>query len=175
MTKKRKVWHDEQPVTRFEQQPKYVKNVPKIVSTPKYKLTGKFKMCMGEKAYQIQALRNFDTIQAGDLGGYIQSEHNLSHSGLCWVAQNAIVCLQAQVLGNAWAMDCAIVKDDAILRGNAYVFDRVTLRGKCVIEDNVTLHGTIVVGGKVHLHGDLEFKTQDDLVAHLKRDERKRA
>lgn len=175
MTKKRKVWHDEQPVKRFEQQPKYVKNVPKIVSTPKYKLTGKFKMFMGEKVFQIQALRNFDTIQTGDLGGYIQSEHNLSHSGLCWVAQHAVVCRKAQVVENVWAMDKSVVKDSVILRGNAYVFDQVTLRGNCVVEDNVILHGALVVGGKVHLSGDIEINNQNELDSYLQFDGRKRA
>ena len=173
MTNKRKVWHDEQPTRRVEQQPKYVKNTPKPVSTPKYKLTGKFKMFMGEKVFQIQALRNFDTVQAGDFGGYIQSEHNLSHSGLCWVAQRAVVCHQAQVLDNAWAMDASVVKESATLRGNAYIFDRVTLRGTCNVEDNVVLHGDLVVGGKVHLRYDLELHTPEELTAHLKNSGRK--
>lgn len=178
---KRKVWHDEQPAKRVEQQPKYVKNASKEVNgtlyarapLPKYKLTGKFKMFLGEKVFQIQALRNFDTVQAGDFGGYIQSEHNLSHSGLCWVAQRAVVCHQAQVLDNAWAMDASVVKESATLRGNAYIFDRVTLRGTCNVEDNVVLHGDLVVGGKVHLRYDLELHTSEELTAHLKNKGRK--
>ena len=32
--------------------------------------------------YQIQAIRDFGDIEAGDLGGYIQKESNLSHGGI---------------------------------------------------------------------------------------------
>ena len=35
--------------------------------------------------YRIRALRSFGKVKEGDLGGYIESESNLSHEGNCWV------------------------------------------------------------------------------------------
>ncbi|MBB4077294.1 hypothetical protein GGR08_001625, partial [Bartonella fuyuanensis] len=32
----------------------------------------------------FQALKDFDDIKAGDLGGFIEKEVNLSHDGNCW-------------------------------------------------------------------------------------------
>ena len=43
----------------------------------------------------------FDTVVAGELGGYIQSEECLSHSGNAWVSGDAQVSDNAQVYGDA--------------------------------------------------------------------------
>lgn len=42
------------------------------------------------KLYRIRALRSFGNVKKGDLGGYIEREENLSHSG------------NAEVYGNDW-------------------------------------------------------------------------
>lgn len=55
----------------------------------------------GAKLYRIRALKDFDTVKAGDLGGYVQSESNLSQSGDCWVRENGIACGDAFISGNA--------------------------------------------------------------------------
>lgn len=57
----------------------------------KYELTNKI-IKHGEKTlYQIRALKDFEDVNTGDLGGYIESERNLSHEGNCWVYENAKV------------------------------------------------------------------------------------
>lgn len=35
--------------------------------------------------YQIRALKDFGDVKAGDLGGYIEQESNLSQDGDCWI------------------------------------------------------------------------------------------
>ena len=54
-------------------------------------------------------------IKAGDLGGYIEKESNLSHEGNCWVYGTARVCGNAVVYGNAE------VRGNAEVCGNARV------------------------------------------------------
>ena len=44
----------------------------------KYKLTENFIEYKGKKLYQIQSLKNFSDVAVGELGGYIESEKNLS-------------------------------------------------------------------------------------------------
>ena len=61
----------------------------------KYKLTEECKEHFGRKLYRIKALIDFGDVKAGDLGGYIESEKNLSHNDNCWVYGNA------RVYGNA--------------------------------------------------------------------------
>ena len=63
------------------------------------------------KLFRIRALTSFGNVKAGDLGGYIQKEKNLSHYGTAWVADNAKVRGEAEVCENA------------IIHGNAKVFN----------------------------------------------------
>jgi hypothetical protein len=52
------------------------------------------------KLYQIQAIRSFSDVTAGDLGGYVEKESNLSHDGVCWIYGDGCVCGDAEVSGN---------------------------------------------------------------------------
>ena len=89
--------------------------------TKKYKLTERYIERVGVKLFQIQALVAFGTVVAGELGGYIQSEECLSHSGNAWVYGNAQVSGDAQVYGNAQVTGDAQVYGNALVSGNAQV------------------------------------------------------
>jgi hypothetical protein len=54
----------------------------------KYKLTDKTKNCLGKTLYQIQALKDFGVVKKGDVGGWVESEENLSHEFKCWIFEN---------------------------------------------------------------------------------------
>ena len=52
--------------------------------------------------HRIRALRDVrEDVHAGDLGGFVQSEENLSQEGQCWIAGNAVVAEEAYVYGDA--------------------------------------------------------------------------
>ena len=55
----------------------------------------------GHKLFRVRALRNFGNVKEGELGGYIEKEENLSHSGNSWVAGNAMVLENAKVIMDA--------------------------------------------------------------------------
>ena len=57
----------------------------------KYELTEETKVIGGKTLFRIRALRSFGGIKAGDLGGFIENERNLSHGGNAWVGGNARV------------------------------------------------------------------------------------
>jgi len=81
--------------------------------TAKYELTGKPN---AQGLRRIRALRSFDTVKEGDLGGWIAGEHNLSHYGAAWVYGDAQVYGYARVYGAAW------VYGDAWVYGAARVY-----------------------------------------------------
>ena len=60
-------------------------------SMKKYELTEETKVIDGKTLFRIRALRSFGDIKAGDLGGFIENERNLSHEGNAWVEDNAWV------------------------------------------------------------------------------------
>lgn len=82
----------------------------------KYELTTNVKTGFGRKLFQIKALVSFGDVTAGDLGGYIEKEENLSHDGNAWVYDDA------WVFGNAWVFDDARVFDNSGVCGDARVF-----------------------------------------------------
>lgn len=51
----------------------------------------------GHKLYRIQALKDFEGVKSGDIGGYIEKESNLSQYDDAWVSGNAQVYGDAQV------------------------------------------------------------------------------
>ena len=67
----------------------------------KFELTTDTKMFFGRKLFRIKALISFGDVTAGDLGGYVEKEGNLSHDGNAWVCGNAQVCGDAWVYGDA--------------------------------------------------------------------------
>ena len=68
----------------------------------KFKLTSEFIVDIsGVKLFRIKALIEFGNVKAGDLGGYIEKEENLSHMGNAWVSGDARVSGNAQVSGDA--------------------------------------------------------------------------
>ena len=74
---------------------------------------------LGIKLFRIRALNSFENVEAGDIGGYIEKEENLSESGNSWVSGDARVYGNAMVSGNAW------VSGDARLYGDAEVYGDV--------------------------------------------------
>ena len=60
-------------------------------SMKKYELTEETKVIDGKTLFRIRALRSFGDIKAGDLGGFIENERNLSHEGNAWVNGDGLI------------------------------------------------------------------------------------
>ena len=73
----------------------------------KYKFTGKTKTIGGLTLNQIVCVTAFANLSTGDIGGWIESEKNLSQEGNSWVFGNARVFGYAEVSGNALVSDNA--------------------------------------------------------------------
>ena len=104
----------------------------------KYKLTTNFIIQNNKKLYQIQSLKIFSKVEVGELGGYIESEKNLSQEGDCWISNNATV------------YDDATVYDEAIVCDNATVYGRAKVYGDCwICGDDVVCDDAKVYGMKI--------------------------
>ena len=80
----------------------------------KFELTDEFiTLAFGNKLFRIKALVDFGTIKAGELGGFVEKEENLSNDGNAWVSGNARVSGNAWVSGNARVSGNAGVSDNA--------------------------------------------------------------
>lgn len=74
----------------------------------KFELTTEFITNMFEKKlFRIKALVEFGNVKAGELGGYVEKEENVSQDGNAWVSGDAEVSGNARVSGDA---DYALVQ-----------------------------------------------------------------
>lgn len=137
------------------------------------------------RARQIQALRDFGNVKAGTLGGYIQSEANLSHDGLCWIADNAVALERSEIKDDAQVWGQAIITDHAGILGNASVHgqaevwgyvmlkdwanvtDQVLLYDHVLIQDTTSVYGLVKIMGNVRIsfHAVIEGTGQGIFIA----------
>lgn len=90
----------------------------------KYEFTGETKKVgfFGDiTVRRIRATVAFGLVKAGELGGWIEKEENLSQEGDAWVCGNAKVYGDAEVYGNAKVYGNAEVYGDAWVCGDAEV------------------------------------------------------
>lgn len=101
------------------------------------------------RLYRIQALRDFGDVKKGDLGGYIQTQKNLSHSGNCWIYDKAIAGDDSKVKDNAKVMDGAIVREAAVVSKNAVLTDGTRVASSAIVTDNAVVKFTDIYGENV--------------------------
>ena len=70
---------------------------------------------------RVVALKSFGDVKEGDIGGFVDSEKNLSQEGNCWIFDNAIVSDDAKVSGYAMVSGFATVSGNAVVSGDAIV------------------------------------------------------
>ena len=101
----------------------------------KYELTSETKIVFGHILYRIKALSSFGCVSAGDLGGFLESEKNLSQNGDAWVYGNAEVSGNARVYGDAWVYGDARVYGDAWVYGDAEVYGDAWVSGNAEVSE----------------------------------------
>ena len=116
----------------------------------KYELTDETRVLAdGTVLHRIRAVRDFtlsngDEVLAGDLGGWVEKEANLSQTGKAWVYGDAYVYGDARIYGKALVYGAALVYGYAEVGGSARVYD------------DAVVHGDAEVCGSVRVYGDAE-------------------
>ena len=112
--------------------------------------------------HRIKAIRDFGYVKAGELGGFIEKEENLSHEGNCWVYNvakvygDAEVCGDAKVHGNAWVYGNAYVCGNAEVYGVAKVCDDAYVCGNAEVYGDAKVCDDAYVCGNAEVYGDAE-------------------
>lgn len=84
--------------------------------------------------YRIKANKSFNDVKAGDLGGYVSSQDNLSQEGNCWIYDDSMV------LDNAFIDENALIFRNSIVRNNARISSNTNIINS-QISDNVYIIG----------------------------------
>ena len=113
----------------------------------KYVLTDYSMNYHGHILYRIKAVKDFGDVRKGTLGGYVESESNLSHLGCCWIYDNAKVYGKAQVLNDAKIFHNARIFGDAVIYDYVYICNNVKVYGKAAIFGHAQIFGDAQVFG----------------------------
>ena len=120
----------------------------------KYKLTSETKLHLGRALYRIEAMIDFASVKAGDKGGFVEKEDNLSQSNNAWVYGNAWVSGNARVSGNAQVYGDAQVSGNAWVSGNAQVYGNAHVYGDARVSGNAWVYGNAQVYGDAQVYGN---------------------
>ena len=148
------------------------------VNPKKYEIVGEETFILPDKTkkvlLRIRATKNFATIKAGDLGGRIESEANLSQKGMCWVSEDSVVCEDARVYGDAAIIEGSLIKGNSRIYGKSmvsgtYVKDLANISGltyisKSHITDSTRVGGhssirNALIGGRSRICGYAKIKS----------------
>ena len=138
----------------------------------KYELTNETIEFNGHILHRIKALKDFayKKFKKGDLGGFIESENNLSQEGDCWIGGNAWVyghaqvdgnseiCDNSRIYGNAHISENAWVYGHAMLCDNAHIHGTSKVYGGAVIRDNAEVYGCAEIGGEAMIKRNDDYK-----------------
>lgn len=147
----------------------------------KYKLTDETIIINGHTLHRIQALKDFNFVAKGDLGGFVESEKNLSHKGDCWiydnakVYDNALITKDAQIYDRAEIFDSASITDLVDVEGSAKIFGKARISGfaiigndacifenaiitdNAIIKSSTKIYGNSIIGGRVKVRDTAEI------------------
>jgi carbonic anhydrase/acetyltransferase-like protein (isoleucine patch superfamily) len=137
-----------------------------IIMARKYTLTEESCIVRNKTLYRIKAEKDFGNVKKGDLGGFIEKEANLSHTGKAWVYDNAQVFDNAQVLDNACIYNNACIQNSARVFGEASVYDNATISDRARVYDNAQVRNKAKIYNSARVSGEARIYDNVDIFGH---------
>ncbi len=130
----------------------------------KYGFSSTDKICYeGHVLRRIIALTDFSDVKRGDVGGYVETETNLSQDGDCWiyddamVMDRAVVSQNAQVRGKAVVDKKAKVYENAVVKDSAHVTHRTKIYGNAIVDQYANINCNCKVYGNARVTGHAQL------------------
>jgi carbonic anhydrase/acetyltransferase-like protein (isoleucine patch superfamily) len=117
----------------------------------KYEFTGE---TLDWNGYVLRRIRRLSDEQ---LGGWIESEENLSHLGNCWVDDEAVVFSRARVFDNALVYGKSLVCNSSVIYENARIFDTAKIRLNAKVFGNAQVYGNAWVSDDTKIYGNTKI------------------
>lgn len=141
------------------------------MSTKKYKIVkSKSIVYNGRTLYRIRALREVTisrgvAIKVGDIGGFVESENNLSQEDICWIFDDA------KVYENAIVSDTAWVFGNAKIYGNAKICEKAQIYGNAEVKGDACICGSSLVCNVAEIGKNKKIKNGKYIFKSLNVDE----
>ena len=114
--------------------------------------------------HRIECVEAFADVKAGDKGGWIEKESNLSQKGYAWVRDDAKVFGHAWIYENAKVYGNAHVFDNVWVHGNAHVYDNANVYDNVHIFDDAEVCDNAGVKGYVYIRGNAKISQMSDYI-----------
>ena len=111
----------------------------------------------GVTLYRIKALIDFSDVKAGQVGGYVENEENLSQKGEAWVYGEARVYGKARVYDSAQVYGEARVSVDAEVYGDARVYDSAQVYWNACVYDSAQVYGEARISGNADIKNETDY------------------
>ena len=111
----------------------------------KYMFTGETMIFQGHTLQRIQYVEGVGFVRKGEVGGWIESESNLSHEGMCLILDEAKVFGNAKVMEDAFIVGESIVKDNAQVKGNVELYGQVVVGADTIVSENTRIIGEAII------------------------------
>lgn len=103
---------------------------------------------------RIVALETFGIVIAGQVGGVVDGEHNLSQYGLSWISYNSSVTGDAMVFDDANLLGSCHLIDQSLAYGQSTLFGNVLMQADSRAFGSCRLRGATVVPGNAWVFGE---------------------
>lgn len=135
-------------------------------------------ICRQDVASQKDHLPESFNVKAGDLGGYIAEEDNLSQKGSCWVGpdavalenarvrESAIVIGRSAIFGSARVSGFALVSGRAKVSGLAEIFGSAVVTDSASVTDSVWMMDRAFAGEHAALKGNALIFEKSAIMGH---------
>ena len=139
----------------------------------KYELSDITMEFEGRTLYRIRALKNFSDVKAGDLGGWVETEYNLSQEGNCWIYNEAKCMDNSKICDNSTMHDYSEMYDYSIMRGDSEMYGHSEMFGYSEMYDYSIMHDNTIMYDYSEMHdhsrmyGDSILKDEEKLYGEL--------
>ena len=127
----------------------------------KYELTDVTMKFEGRTLYRIRALKDFADVKKGKLGGWVQTEDNLSQEGYCWVYNNAKCMDNARMYDNSTMFDRSEMHDNTIMYDYSRMYGNSAMYDYSRMFSNSLMFGNSELKGNAKLYGKLVSSVDD--------------
>ena len=139
----------------------------------------------GRILHRIRALKDFYGVKKGDVGGFVQTEDNLSQYGNCWIYDDAIcmdnarVCNSAKMynrscmynnskmLDNSIMYDYSRMYDNTMMYDNSKMFDNSIMFDNSRMFDNSMVYDNSIMLDNSEMFGNSILKNNDKLYGKI--------
>ena len=102
----------------------------------KYEITDITMEFEGRRLYRIRALKDFSDVKKGDLGGWVESEYNLSQNYNCWIYDEAKAMDRSRMYGDSAMHDYSKMYDYSTMYDGSEMYDSSEMHDYSEMYDN---------------------------------------